>query len=137
MGLFDSIAGDLLGSISNVSAEHHAGLLDAVSGLLNNPQVGGVSGLIEAFERQGLGGVIASWVGSGQNLQISPEQIQAVLGDEHIQGIAQKLGLSTQDVASHLSQLLPSIIDKMTPNGQVPAQQDIGGLMGMLKGALN
>ncbi|MDE2078555.1 MAG: DUF937 domain-containing protein [Burkholderiales bacterium] len=137
MRLFDSIAGDLLGSISNLSAEHHAGLLDAVSGLLNHPQVGGVSGLIEAFERQGLGGVIASWVGSGQNLQISPEQIQAVLGDEHIQGIAQKLGLSTQDVASHLSQLLPSIIDKMTPNGQVPAQQDIGGLMGMLKGALN
>lgn len=137
MGLFDSIAGDLLGSISNLSAEHHAGLLDAVSGLLNNPQVGGVSGLIEAFEKQGLGGVIASWVGSGQNLQISPEQIQAVLGDEHIQGIAQKLGLSTQDVASHLSQLLPSIIDKMTPNGQVPAQQDVGGLMGMLKGALS
>ena len=137
MGLFDSIAGDLLGSISNLSAEHHAGLLDAVSGLLNNPQVGGVSGLIEAFEKQGLGGVIASWVGSGQNLQISPEQIQAVLGDEHIQGIAQKLGLSTQDVASHLSQLLPSIIDKMTPNGQVPAQQDVGGLMGMFKGALS
>lgn len=137
MGLFDSIAGDLLGSISNLSAEHHAGLLDAVSGLLNNPQVGGVSGLIEAFEKQGLGGVIASWVGSGQNLQISPEQIQAVLGDEHIQGIAQKLGLSTQDVASHLSQLLPSIIDKMTPNGQVPAQQDVGGLMGLLKGALS
>ncbi|MDE2000634.1 MAG: DUF937 domain-containing protein [Burkholderiales bacterium] len=137
MGLFDSIAGDLLGSISNVSAEHHAGLLDAVSGLLNNPQVGGVSGLIGAFEKQGLGSVIASWVGSGQNLQISPEQIQAVLGEEHIQGIAQKLGLSTQDVASHLSQLLPSIIDKMTPNGQVPAQQDVGGLMGMLKGALS
>lgn len=137
MGLFDSIAGDLLGSISNVSAEHHAGLLDAVSGLLNNPQIGGVSGLIDAFEKQGLGGVIASWVGSGQNLQISPEQLQAVLGEEHIQGIAQKMGLSTQDVASHLSQLLPSIIDKMTPNGQVPAQQDVGGLMGMLKGALS
>lgn len=136
MGLFDSIAGDLLGSLSNVSSEHHAGLLDAVSGLLNNPQIGGVSGLMQAFEKQGLGGVIASWVGTGQNLQISPDQLQSVLGEEHIQAIAQKLGLSTQDVASHLSQLLPSVIDKMTPNGQLPAQQDLGGLMNLVKGAL-
>jgi uncharacterized protein YidB (DUF937 family) len=136
MGLFDSIAGEVLGALSNANPEHHAGLLDAVSGLLNNPQVGGVGGLIEAFEKQGLGGVIASWVGTGQNLPISPEQLQAVLGDAHVQEIAQKLGISTQDVASHLSQLLPSLIDKMTPNGQVPTGPGLDGVLGAIKGAL-
>ena len=136
MGLFDSIAGEVRGALSNVGSEHHAGLLDAVSGLLNNPQIGGVSGLMTAFEKQGLGGVIASWVGTGQNLPISPEQLQGVLGDEHLQAIAQKLGLSTTDVATHLSQLLPSVIDKATPNGQVPQGDGLGGVLGAIKGAL-
>lgn len=136
MGLFDSISSEVLGALSNASPEHHAGLLDAVSGLLNNPQIGGVTGLIGVFERQGLGGVIASWVATGQNLPISPDQLQAVLGDEHIQAIAQKLGISTQDVATHLSQLLPSIVDQMTPNGQVAQGNELSNVLGAIKGVL-
>ncbi|TAK94365.1 MAG: DUF937 domain-containing protein [Aquabacterium sp.] len=136
MGLFDSIAGEVLGALSNANSEHHAGLLDAVSGMLNNPQIGGVTGLIQAFEKQGLGGVMSSWVGTGQNLPISPEQLQSVLGNEHIQAIAQKLGISTQDVSTHLSQLLPAVIDKMTPNGQVAQGDAFGSVLGAIKGAL-
>lgn len=144
MGLFDSIASEVLGSLSGVSAEHHAGLLEAVSGLLNNPQIGGLSGLVTLFEQQGLGGVIGSWIGTGQNQAISAQQIQSVLGDGHLQAIAQSLGLSSPDVASHLAQLLPQLIDKMTPNGQLPTGGaagsalggELGGLLGGLKGML-
>jgi uncharacterized protein YidB (DUF937 family) len=136
MGLFDAISSQVLGSLSGASGEQHAGLLEAVSGLLNNPQIGGISGLVAIFEKQGLGGVVSSWVGTGQNLPISAEQLQSVLGNEQIQAIAQRMGLSTQDVSSHLSQLLPAVIDKMTPNGQVPANSDLGGLLGAIKGAL-
>jgi uncharacterized protein YidB (DUF937 family) len=104
-----------------------------VGNLLNNQQ-GGLSGLISAFEQNGLGNVVASWVGTGQNLPISAEQLQSVLGNEQVQAIAQKLGFSTQDVSAHLANLLPQVVDKLTPGGTVPEGNAVGGLMGALKG---
>ncbi|MEY2842765.1 MAG: hypothetical protein RI920_802, partial [Pseudomonadota bacterium] len=76
MGLLDSIAGQVLGSLGNGGAANSApgGLMDVVGNLLNNQQ-GGLSGLISAFEQNGLGNVVASWVGTGQNLPISAEQL--------------------------------------------------------------
>jgi len=133
MGLFDSIAGQVLGSLSGSSASQHAGLVGAIESMLNSPQVGGLSGLIAAFEQKGLGGVAASWVGTGQNLPISPEQLQAVLGSEQVQAIAQKLGLSSQEVSGHLAELLPQVIDKLTPSGSIPQDGgELGGLLGAL-----
>ncbi len=135
MGLLDSIAGQVLGSLGNGSATNAApgGLMDVVGNLLNNQQ-GGLSGLISAFEQNGLGNVVASWVGTGQNLPISAEQLQSVLGNEQVQAIAQKLGFSTQDVSAHLANLLPQVVDKLTPGGTVPEGNAVGGLMGALKG---
>jgi uncharacterized protein YidB (DUF937 family) len=104
-----------------------------VGNLLNNQQ-GGLTGLISAFEQNGLGSVVASWVGTGQNLPISAEQLQSVLGNEQVQAIAQQLGFSTQDVSAHLANLLPQVVDKLTPDGSVPEGNAIGGLMGALKG---
>lgn len=135
MGLFDSIVGQVSGALGGAAGQQ-GGLLEAVSGLINNPQTGGLSGLIAAFEQQGLGHVIGSWIGTGQNLPISADQLQAVLGNEQVQAIAQKLGLSTQDIASHLSQILPQAVDHVTPDGTVPQgdalQSAIGGLLGSL-----
>jgi uncharacterized protein YidB (DUF937 family) len=135
MGLLDSIAGQVLGSLGNGGAANAApgGLMDVVGNLLNNQQ-GGLSGLISAFEQNGLGNVVASWVGTGQNLPISAEQLQSVLGNEQVQAIAQKLGFSTQDVSAHLANLLPQVVDKLTPGGTVPEGNAVGGLMGALKG---
>jgi len=137
MGLFDSIVGQVAGAL-NGDAAQHGGLLEAVSGLINNPQTGGIQGLIQAFEQQGLGHVIGSWIGTGQNLPISADQLQAVLGNEQVQALAQKLGLSTQDIASHLSQLLPQAVDHVTPDGTVPEGGDalqsvLGTLSGLFK----
>jgi uncharacterized protein YidB (DUF937 family) len=91
--------------------------------LLNvvNSHPGGVAGLVETFERQGLGGVVNSWVGTGANQAVSPQQVQSALGDRKIEEIASKLGVSTQDASSHIAQWLPAVIDHLTPNGQVPA----------------
>lgn len=135
MGLLDSIVGQVAGSLGGGAAGQQGGLLEAVTGLINNPQTGGLQGLIQSFEQQGLGHVISSWIGTGQNLPISAEQLQSVLGNEQVQAIAQKLGLSPQDISSHLSQLLPQVVDKVTPDGTVPRGGDaLQSAIGMLGG---
>lgn len=114
MSLFDQIGGLLGGN------EQAGGALQAVSSLLE--QQGGVAGLVQQFQQGGLSEVVSSWVGTGQNLNISPEQIQAVLGSGPLADIAAKLGISPAEAASTVSQWLPQIVDKLTPNGQVPAE---------------
>lgn len=137
MGLFDSIAGQVAGALSNQADSSSSGLLGAVMGMVNNPETGGLQGLISTFQEKGLGGVVQSWVSTGQNLPISAEQLSGVLGNEQIQGIAEKLGLSTDDVASHLSNLLPQVVDKITPDGSVPEGDALQQAMGMLGGLFN
>lgn len=136
MGLFDSIAGQVLGSLGGASGQQ-GGLMEVVSGLINNPQTGGLQGLIQAFEQKGLGNVVASWVGTGQNLPISADQLQSVLGNEQVQAIAQRLGFSTQEIASHLSQLLPQAVDHVTPGGVVPQGDALQSALGMLGSLFN
>jgi uncharacterized protein YidB (DUF937 family) len=80
----------------------------------------GLGGLMQAFERGGLAHLFQSWVGNGQNLPVTPDQIQSVLGSSGIlQRIAQSTGLQPSDVAQHLSTVLPQIVDHLTPNGQL------------------
>ncbi len=134
MGLFDSVAGQVLGALSGgAQGQAQGGLLEAVGNLLHN-YPGGLQGLVAAFEQQGLGGVIGSWVSTGQNLPISAEQIQSVLGGEQLQAMAQSLGFSTQDMSSQLAQFLPQIVDQLTPTGSLPEASPLGGLLDVLKG---
>ena len=116
MGL-SNLAGQLLG------AQQPGCNPNVLSTLLNivNSHPGGVSGLLEAFQKQGLGGVVSSWVGTGANQAVSPEQVQSALGNQQVQEVASKLGVSPQEASSHIAQWLPSVIDHLTPNGQVPA----------------
>lgn len=130
MGILDSLAGEVLGQFSG--GQHPAGMLDAVTAMLNDPRTGGLQGLVKSFEQGGMGGVIASWIGTGQNLPISADQLQSVLGSEQVQAIASQLGLNIPDVAGHLAQMLPQMVDKLTPNGTIP--EDGGGLGAALGG---
>lgn len=134
MGLFDSILGQVGSAISSSSGSENGGLMDAVAGLINNPETGGLNGLIDSFKEKGMEDSIASWIGTGQNLPISAEQIQAVLGSEQVQAIAQKLGISTGDASSGLAGLLPQLIDKLTPDGQVPDGGMLEQGLAMLRG---
>ena len=102
--------------------------------MINN-QPGGLSGLVQQFHDKGLGGLVSSWVSTGQNLPISADQIQHVLGSDQVKELAAKAGISPDAAGSHLAQLLPMLIDKLTPNGQVPVQTSslLEEGMGMLK----
>jgi uncharacterized protein YidB (DUF937 family) len=137
MGLFDSIVSQAAGSLMSGGSNAPSGMMDVVLGLLNNNGGGagaGLQGLMASFANQGLGHVVESWIGNGHNLPISGEQIHAVLGSEQVQGIAQKLGLSTADASSALAQFLPHAVDTMTPNGQLDTNQLLSQGLSMLKG---
>ncbi len=130
MGLLDSVLGGLTGQGGNSGA-----LMNVVSGILN--QSGGLTGLLQQFQSGGLGHLAESWIGTGQNLPITADQLQGVLGSEKVQQLASSLGVPPDQLSGHLAQLLPPVIDKLTPNGSLPdagaTQQGLGGL---LKGLL-
>jgi uncharacterized protein YidB (DUF937 family) len=136
MGLLDSIAGQVIGALADGVNPQQRGLLEAVAGLITNPQTGGIQGLVNAFQQNGLGSIINSWISTGQNLPISPEQLQSALGNEQIQALAQQLGFSTQDVSGQLANVLPQLIDRLTPNGTVPENDVLGRAAASLIGSL-
>ena len=114
----------------------------AISEVMNmvNSYPGGVGGLVGAFEKNGLGGVASSWVGTGANQPVTPQQVQTGLGSDAIANMASKLGVSPAIASGVVAQLLPHVVDHMTPGGQVPAAGGTDMLsMGenMLKGLLN
>jgi uncharacterized protein YidB (DUF937 family) len=115
-----------LSMLANSGSGSAAGGANGGIGGLGN-SLGGLGGLINAFQRNGMGDQMQSWIGTGQNMPISPDQLQQVLGQGTIGQIAQQLGLSPQASASGLSELLPQLIDRLTPNGQAP-QGDLGDI---------
>lgn len=121
MGLFDQVVGVLAGG----EAGGQGGLLQSVMQLINDPKIGGLEGLVQAFQQGGLGEIVNSWVSTGQNLPISAEQIQSVLGGSSLQDIAARLGVSTEQASGSLAEMLPQLVDGMTPNGQLPAGGDL------------
>lgn len=106
--------------------------------LANNGSHGGMAGLTNKFQEAGLGDVLGSWIGTGQNQPISADQLTQVLGSDTMGQIAGQLGLSHGDAAGAMSSLLPDIINQLTPHGQVPTcgLGSTGDLMGALGGLL-
>ncbi len=121
MGLLDEIGG-LLGSVAGGAGTGRAGdLLSAAAGLLTNPQTGGLAGLADLFRSKGLGTVVDSWIGTGGNIPVSADQITKVLGDERLKAVAAQAGIPMEMIAPVLAQVLPTLVDKVTPNGTIPA----------------
>ncbi|MBB5193236.1 uncharacterized protein YidB (DUF937 family) [Silvimonas terrae] len=129
MSILDQLGSMLSGTdANNPSASVLSTLLE---------QSGGVSGLIDKFHQGGLGEVAQSWIGNGQNLPISADQVQQVLGSDTVAAVAQKLGVDPQQAASHISELLPKAVDGITPNGELPSTDSLlASGMEMLKGKL-
>ena len=96
---------------------------EVISMIQNRP--GGLGGLLQSFQQGGLGHVFESWIGTGQNLPVSADQLRGTLGSEWLGRIAQATGLPQGQVEQHVATLLPQIIDHLTPNGQMP-QGEIG-----------
>ena len=108
MGMFDGLVGGIVG----------AGMVSVVNGILE--QHGGLQGVVNEFEKNGLGATVKSWVSTGPNQPISPDEVHKALGPDLLQQLAAKSGLSVQDIAQRLSQVLPEAVDKLTPNGAIP-----------------
>ena len=134
MSLLDHVVGALAGGESGGGSK----LLQTVLQLINNPQTGGLEGLIRSFQQGGLGDIVNSWVANGQNLPVSGEQVESVLGGSALQDLAAQLGVSPQQASGSLADVLPQLIDQMTPNGEVPQGGDLlsQGLSLLKKGGL-
>jgi uncharacterized protein YidB (DUF937 family) len=120
MGILDDLK-----SVTNLGGsalgEQHAGTLSAIMEYINSPQVGGISGLQQKFQEKGLGGLVSSWISSGQNLPISADQLQSVLHSDALNQAAAKFGVDPGHLTSMMTQLLPHVVDKMTPTGEAAA----------------
>jgi len=139
MGLLDSVLSQVLGGAQGGApggtGGDNAALLQAVLGMLGNDAPGGgLNGLIAGFQRSGLGDVVSSWISTGQNQPIAPDQLGQVLGTEALSALTRQTGGQTGDVLSQLAQMLPQVIDQLTPHGQVPASGlgNSSDLLGML-----
>lgn len=121
MSFLEDMAGK---EVSSMLANSSNPLASSIMQMVNS-QPGGVSGLIQQFHDKGLGSLVTSWVGAGQNLPISADQIQHALGSEQVKELAAKAGISPDAASFHLAQLLPMLIDKLTPNGQAPQSSSI------------
>lgn len=139
MGLLDSLTG-ALGGVGG-SSGGQGELLNAVIAMLGpNAPGGGLAGLVGRLQQGGLGEVVSSWISTGPNLPVSADQLSGALGAETLGPLAQQLGLSHGDLAQQLAHLLPQVVDRLTPQGQLPAGGaggaggDLGSLLGGLLG---
>jgi uncharacterized protein YidB (DUF937 family) len=124
MGLLDSVLGAVTGGGGGGQMDIMKMVLGMVAGNSQGASGGGLADLVGKFQQGGLGDVVGSWIGHGQNQSISPDQLSGVLGSDAIGNIAQKLGISHGDAAQQISQVLPQVVDKLTPDGALPT----GGL---------
>jgi uncharacterized protein YidB (DUF937 family) len=131
MGLFDELIAAGAAAAQGTSAggagaaPPHADVASAVLDMLERQQGGGLAGLAQAFEQKGLGDVMSSWVGTGQNMPISQDQVQHALPGDMLTQISQKLGISPAVAASALTVVLPMVVDRLTPHGNVPQQHSL------------
>jgi uncharacterized protein YidB (DUF937 family) len=164
LGLLDEVLGQMSGTAAQHGAttDHSADLMNAVVGMLAGGgtsasapsgggglgnlgglgslagQAGGLGSLVNQFEQAGLGDLMSSWVGTGANQPATPAHIEQGLGADTLSQLAKKAGVSPQVAASLLAVALPLLINKLTPQGQVPPQSSLqsslGGLLGGLLG---
>ena len=135
MGLLDGLLGNLMGGSGGGSGNNP--LLQIAMQMLANKggggtggggaldSMGGLSGIVSAFQKGGLGHVADSWVGNGENLPVSGDQVTQVLGSDKIGAIASQLGMSQGDAAGGLAKILPDLINHVTPNGQMPGSHSM------------
>jgi uncharacterized protein YidB (DUF937 family) len=117
MSLFENLEQEV-SNLAGANTAGDSGIMGHVMDLVNNPQTGGLQGLMQQFQNNGLGEVVNSWVGNGANQPISGDQIAQVVGQDKLNEIASKLGMQPDQISGLIAQHLPGVIDKMTPQGQ-------------------
>lgn len=130
MGMFDEMIGGLLGA-EGLQPEQLGGMMDVLSAV----DAAGVGGLVRSFQEKGLGEIVMSWIGSGENLPVTPEQLREALGSDLFGDLAAKTGLSADELSGRVAAVLPGLIDQLTPDGAIPEGSLMQLVMGRLMGA--
>jgi uncharacterized protein YidB (DUF937 family) len=120
MGFMDQLKKVVVGEQGEAGGQ--SSMLDNLLEMLNDQKSGGITGLIQTFNEKGLGDHMSSWISTGENLPISADQIRDVLGSDRIKELSSKLNLGEHDTSKSLADLLPQLIDKLTPDGSMPHQ---------------
>lgn len=108
-------------SLKDLLPDAADGFVDKAMGAINDPEHGGLSGVVDKFRASGMGETVNSWIATGtKNLPITAEQVKAALGNEHITSLAKKLGIDPAAAAEKLAAMLPHAVDAATPNGTLP-----------------
>lgn len=126
MSIVDQISSAVGGSSAG------GNIVESIVGMIGGE--GGIGGIVSKFTQGGLGDVVNSWVGTGANQPVSTSQISDVLGQDTLSQLAAKTGLPINDIAGKVSEFLPGIVDKLTPNGKVEDGNILDQGMDIVKG---
>jgi uncharacterized protein YidB (DUF937 family) len=118
-GLGDILKGGLGGVLGGALAGGAAG------SVLN----GGLGDLLKQFQQSGHADVAHSWVGTGPNKEISPDDLGDALGDDTVNSLAEQAGLSKVELLQGMSQQLPHLVDQLTPNGRLPTDEEMSRMI--------
>lgn len=99
-------------------------------GSMGGGLMGGLGGLLDRFAQSGHGDIANSWVGTGPNQPIQPSQLNSALGQTTVSDLARQAGMSEQELLAQLSRVLPGVVDRLTPNGQVPPPSQVASVWG-------
>ena len=122
----------LLGGEGGIDLGKMSAMLAPIMALVQ--QQGGLQGLLEKLQSSGLGDQVNSWVSAGQNAAANPSQITEALGVDKITSVAESAGLSPDQLAEQMSSALPSLVDKLSPNGQLPSADQLQGMIQNMPG---
>lgn len=141
MGLLDDVLKNAggLGAMAELAAKNPQ-IVAAAATLLSSRDAsvggsGGLGGLMGAFDKNGLGSIMASWVGSGQNESIGVDQVLKVLGNDTVSQFADKAGIGLAEAGPALAAVLPALINQLTPQGQAPESSSLESALGSLLSA--
>lgn len=133
MGIFESVASAVLSKVGS-SPEQQEGILSNICQWINRPEIGGLQGLVQKFNAAGLGHIADGWVSNGPNPPVSADQLQQVFSSDQLRAFAQKLGIDPDVATKHLAEILPHVVDHLTPDGKVPEGGiDTASAVAMLK----
>jgi len=116
MGLLDNFAGALRGVLGQGEASAMPALIAAA---LSKTDLGDLNGIVAKLQQGGLGDQVSSWLGNGSNLPVSPDQLRAALGNQHVQQLAAQFGVPVEAALKLLSEHLPGTVDQASPNGSL------------------
>jgi uncharacterized protein YidB (DUF937 family) len=134
MRLLDQVLGRFTSQPSG--GQRRNALLDLATALIQG-HPGGLAGLVQQFTDAGLGREANSWVGTGQNLPLSAEQLSQVFGQSTVRALGEQFNLSSESASAGLASLLPALIDHLTPKGQVDSETPLTASLSRLRGRFN